>query len=78
LKEYIAFANSIENNRIRRKVESQLGRKAILLRQVLSAEGFSAKLMPVATDHISNVMVMLPREIVLDDMDFISSCMPIA
>jgi hypothetical protein len=52
LKEYIAFANSIENNRIRRKVESQLGRKAILLRQVLSAEGFSAKLMPVATDHI--------------------------
>jgi LPS O-antigen subunit length determinant protein (WzzB/FepE family) len=52
LDEYIEFVNSIENNRVRRKVEAQLGRKAVQLRQVLSIDGFSIKAMPVATDHI--------------------------
>lgn len=57
LDEYIEFVNAIENVRIRRKTETQLGRKAIQLRQVLSVEGFGEKFYPVATDHIITTRV---------------------
>lgn len=60
LDEYVEFVNSIENVRIRRKTEAQLGRKAIQVRQVLSVEGFADKFYPVATDHLVTTRVQ-PR-----------------
>lgn len=64
LEEYVTFVNSIENVRVRRKTEAQLGRKAILLRQALSVEGFGAKHYPVATDHMitTRIQPKIPNE----------------
>lgn len=55
--EYANFINAIENNRVRRKAESQLGRKAIQLRQVLSVDQFSVDFYPVACDQL-----VIPRK----------------
>jgi hypothetical protein len=52
LEEYISFANSIENGRIRRKAEAQLGRRAVQLRQVLSVDQFAVNYAPIACDHL--------------------------
>lgn len=52
LREYVEFVNSVENDRIQRKVESQLGRKIIVLRMALSIENFSVHFMPVACDRL--------------------------
>lgn len=48
LTEYIDFVNSLENRDVKKKVEHELGRKAIMLKMVLSAENFSAKFGPIA------------------------------
>lgn len=58
--DYADFVNAIENNRVRRKVESQLGRKAIQLRQVLSVDQFSVDFYPVACDHL--VIPRVPKK----------------
>lgn len=52
LKEYFTFVRSIKNNRIRRKVEAQLGSSVLQFRQALSIEEFGAKFGPLACDHI--------------------------
>jgi hypothetical protein len=52
LNEYVVFANSIKNVRVRRKAEAQLGRRVVQLRQVLSVEQFSAMYAPIACDHL--------------------------
>ncbi len=58
LREYVAFVNSVENDRIQRKVEAQLGRKIIVLRMALSVENFSLHFTPMACDRmVSDVNV---------------------
>ena len=52
LREYVEFVNSVENDRIQRKVEDQLGRKIILLRMQLSLDNFSSSFSPVACDRL--------------------------
>lgn len=52
LMEYVSFVSAIDDVRLRRKTESQLGRKVIQLRQTLSVENFSATHFPIATDHM--------------------------
>lgn len=48
LTEYIDFVNGLENRDVKKKVEHELGRKAIMLKMVLSVENFSAKFGPIA------------------------------
>lgn len=52
LREYVSFVNSVENDRIQRKVEAQLGRKIIVLRMALSIENFSLHFTPMACDRM--------------------------
>lgn len=53
LREYVNFINSIEDVRIRRKTEAQLGQKVLQLRQALSIDRFSEKFgLVVATDRL--------------------------
>lgn len=52
MQEYIEFVNAIEDKRIKRKVEDELGRKVAFLKMVISVPGFSAKVAPVAGDKI--------------------------
>lgn len=61
LHEYFDFVNCIENQRLRRKTEAQLGRKAVQLRQMLSVDGFSYKFGPVAGDHLVSTMKKKPE-----------------
>lgn len=50
--EYMEFATSFENDRIARKVESQLGKKIVIVRSALSIENFSAHVAPIACDTL--------------------------
>lgn len=50
--EYMEFATSFENDRIARKVESQLGKKIIIVRSAMSIENFSAHVAPIACDTL--------------------------
>lgn len=52
IQEYVELVNVIEDKRIRRKVEEELGRKISFLKMVVSVPGFSAKVAPVAGDKI--------------------------
>lgn len=56
MREYIEFVNSVENDRIQRKVESQLGRKIIVIRQTLSIENFAVHFAPMACDRMVHDM----------------------
>lgn len=60
LREYIQFVNCVENDRIQRKVESQLGRKIIVLRQTLSIENFAVHIAPIACDRLVHDMPAKP------------------
>lgn len=53
LHEYIDFMKSIEDKDIVEKAKQELGQKAIVLRQVVSAENFSMQVAPVAGDHLN-------------------------
>lgn len=52
LKEYVEIVNKIEDREIRRKIEMELGRKMVLMRQVLSIANFSKDVAPIAGDRI--------------------------
>lgn len=52
LEDYPKFVESIEPDRVRRKVESELGAKMVQLRQSIQVPEFSSKFSAVATDHI--------------------------
>lgn len=52
MKEYMEFVESVENDRVARKIEAQLGRKVLILRMALSIENFSVHFAPVAGDRM--------------------------
>lgn len=52
LRDYIAFMNKVEDERIRNKIEMELGRKMVHIKMTLSIENFSVEIAPLAGDHI--------------------------
>lgn len=52
LRDYVAFVNCLQVKDVRKKVESELGRKMVVLRMVLSVDDFSSQVAPIAGDHI--------------------------
>lgn len=48
LKDYVKLVNEVADKEIRQKLEMELGRKMVVMRQVLSVHSFSTKLAPVA------------------------------
>lgn len=56
IRDYIALMGKIENEKLRTKVELELGGKMVQLRMFLSAENFSVSVVPIAGDRI-----LIPR-----------------
>ncbi|CAN8064721.1 unnamed protein product [Agarophyton chilense] len=54
INDYVRLVNSLkpDDKPIKRKIEQELGRKIILVKMLLSADNFSAIMVPVAGDHL--------------------------
>lgn len=52
LQDYIKLINSIEDERIREKVDTELGRKIIHMKMMLSVENFGVEIAPIAGDRL--------------------------
>lgn len=65
-RDYIAFMDTIEDERIKNKVEVEWGRKMMHLKMFISMENFSVKIAPLAGDSILPVTPKykkLPEEV---------------
>lgn len=52
IRDYIKLMNTVEDERIRAKLETELGRKMMHLKMAISVENFSVEIAPLACDRI--------------------------